>query len=64
MDLYFEKIFAHFELVLLCILILSAVIQSIQVFLFKMPWIGSLFNAIVLSILVIFNAAASGKLAA
>ena len=62
MSQYFEKVFAHFGLVLLGILILTAVIQVIQVYLFKVPWIGSLFNSLVLSILIIFNAAASGKI--
>ena len=62
MNQYFEKVFAHFDLVLLCILILTTVIQVIQVYLFKVPWIGSLFNSSVLSTLIIFNAAASGKI--
>jgi len=64
MDLYFEKAFGHFPLVLICILILTTMIQSIQVYLFKVPWVGSLFNSGMLSILIIFNAAASGKLPA
>ncbi len=62
MNQYFEKVFAHFDLVLLCILIFTAVIQVIQVYLFKVHWIGSLFNSLVLSTLIIFNAVVSGKI--
>jgi hypothetical protein len=62
MDLYFKKIFDNFELVLIFFVLLTVIIQVMQVYVFEVPWIGSLFNAILVSLLTIFNAAACGKL--
>ncbi len=62
MDLYFEKIFDNFELVLIFFVLLTIIIQVIQVYVFEVPLFGSLFNAVIVSLLTIFNAAASGKL--
>lgn len=45
MDLYFEKIFDNFKLVLIFFVLLTIIIQVIHVYVFEVPWFGSLFNA-------------------